>query len=603
MLILSISASIVRFISNSGIHVSSIVNFLLRYSFAESDTMLITRTGGQILVDALATHGADFIFGVPGESYLAVLDALVDSLLCFIVNRQEGGAAFMAEAYGKMTGRPGICFVTRGPGATNASIGVHTAFQDSTPMILFIGQVGGDIADREAFQEIDYRRMFGEMTKWVAQIDRAERIPEYVARAFQIATSGRPGPVVLALPEDMLISTATVADARCYSPVQASPSAAQIEQLRGMLAEAQRPLVLLGGGGWNTAACADIRRFAEANRLPVACAFRCQDLLDNHHPNYIGDVGLGINPKLAVRIKAADLIVAIGPRLGEITTGAYTLIEIPPKQRLIHIHSAAEELGSVYQADLMINSGMAQIAGMLADMTPINADAWDRTVAQARAELVVHQQQPMIFQGGEWPLDLWQVVQTLMALVPDDAIICNGAGNFASWAHRFYRYGGLRTQLAPTNGAMGYGVPAGIAAKIIAPERQVIIFAGDGDFMMNGQELATAVQFRAGVVILLFNNQMYGTIRMHQEREYPGRVSGTQLHNPDFATLARAYGAHGEVVDTTAEFPAALQRALAHAQSTQLPALIELRYDGSLITPNATLEAIREAAQAAQGKG
>ena len=560
-----------------------------------------SRTGGQILVDALHVHGVDTAFGVPGESYLDVLDALHDSSIRFIINRQEGGAAFMAEAYGKLTGKPGICFVTRGPGATNASIGVHTAYQDSTPMILFIGQVGNDFVDREAFQEIDYRRMFGEMAKWVAQIDRADRIPEYIARAFQVATSGRPGPVVLALPEDMLIETAMVADTRRYQPVQAAPAAAQIEALRAMLVESQRPIVLLGGGGWNAQACADLQSFAEANALPVACSFRFQDLLDNDHPNYIGDVGIGINPKLAARVKDADLLIAIGPRLGEMTTGGYTLLASPvPKQRLVHIHADPEELGSVYQADLMIASGAPQITSMLAAMAPVDALAWRHTVAEAKADLAAFQQQPPIFKDGTAPLDLWQLVQDLMAALPHDAIITNGAGNYASWAHRFYRYGGMRTQLAPTNGAMGYGVPSGVAAKIVEPGRTVVTFAGDGEFMMTGQELATAVQYGAGVIIIVFNNSMFGTIRMHQEKTYPGRVSGTTLHNPDFAALAQAYGAHGEVVEKTADFAPALARALEHANGKQLPALIELRYDGNLITPNLTLDAMRAAAQAAK---
>ncbi|MEC5160994.1 acetolactate synthase I/II/III large subunit [Janthinobacterium sp. CG_23.3] len=560
-----------------------------------------SRTGGQILVDALKIHGVDTCFGVPGESYLDVLDALHDSDIRFIVNRQEGGAAFMAEAHGKLTGRPGICFVTRGPGATNASIGVHTAYQDSTPMILFIGQVGNDFMDREAFQEIDYRRMYGQMAKWVTQIDRAERIPEYVARAFQVATSGRPGPVVLALPEDMLVSTASVADTRRYQPVQAAPADSQIARLRAMLAESRRPLLLLGGATWTGAACADLQRFAEANALPVACAFRFQDLLDNAHPNYIGDVGIGINPKLAARVRDADLILALGPRLGEMTTGGYTLIEAPlPRQRLVHVHTDAEELGSVYQAELMINSGMPQLCAMLAAMPPVDAGAWRGTVAEAKAELAAYQQRPPIFQDGKAPLDLWQVTQEIMAQAPADTIVTNGAGNYASWAHRFYRYGGMRTQLAPTNGAMGYGLPAGVAAKITQPERTVITFAGDGEFMMNGQELATAVQYQAGVVVIVFNNQMFGTIRMHQERDYPGRVSGTGLHNPDFAALARAYGAYGEVVNTTEQFGPALRRALAHAKDRRLPALIELRYDGNLITPNATLATIRQNAEAAR---
>lgn len=563
-----------------------------------------SRTGGQILVDALKIHGVDTAFGVPGESYLDVLDALHDSDIRFIINRQEGGAAFMADAYGKMTGQPGICFVTRGPGATNASIGVHTAYQDSTPMILFIGQVGGDFIDREAFQEIDYRRMFGQMAKWVAQIDRAERIPEYIARAFQVATSGRPGPVVLALPEDMLTTSANVADTRRYQPVQASPSAAQIDVLRAMLQSAQRPLVLLGGAGWTPQACADLQRFAEASALPVACAFRFQDLLDNDHPNYIGDVGIGINPALAARVRAADVILAIGPRLGEMTTGGYALIDAPlPAQRLIHVHADAEELGSVYQAELMINSGMPQIAAMLAAMAPLDAAAWQENVAQARAELASWQQQPPIFRDGKAPLDLWQVVQDIDRIAPHDVIITNGAGNYATWAHRFHRYGGMRTQLAPTSGAMGYSVPAGVAAKIIDPRRTVITFAGDGEYLMNGQELATAVQYRAGVVIIVFNNGMFGTIRMHQERDYPGRVSGTGLHNPDFAALATAYGGHGEVVTTTAQFSPALERALAWSSAEQLPALIELRYDGNLITPGATLETIRSNALAARNAG
>jgi acetolactate synthase-1/2/3 large subunit len=559
-----------------------------------------SRTGGQILVDALHVHGVDIAFGVPGESYLDVLDALHDSDIRFVINRQEGGAAFMAEAYGKMTGKPGICFVTRGPGATNASIGVHTAYQDSTPMILFIGQVGNDFVDREAFQEIDYRRMYGEMAKWVAQIDRAERIPEYIARAFQVATSGRPGPVVLALPEDMLVDTAQVADTRRYQPVQAAPAASQIDALRSMLAQAQRPIVLLGGGTWNAQACADLQAFAEANMLPVACTFRFQDLLDNAHPNYIGDVGIGINPKLAARVKEADLVIAIGPRLGEMTTGGYTLLASPvPAQRLVHIHADPEELGSVYQADLMIASGAPQITAMLAAMEPVDSSAWRHTVAEAKADLAAYQQQPPIFKNGEAPLDLWQVVQDMMAALPRDTILTNGAGNYASWAHRFYRYGGMRTQLAPTNGAMGYGVPSGVAAKIVEPQRTVITFAGDGEFMMTGQELATAVQYKAGVIIIVFNNSMFGTIRMHQEKNYPGRVSGTTLHNPDFAALAQAYGAHGEVVEKTADFAPALARALEHANGKKLPALIELRYDGNLITPNATLEAMRKAAQAA----
>jgi len=560
-----------------------------------------SRSGGQILVDALQVHGVDTAFGVPGESYLDVLDALHDSDIRFVINRQEGGAAFMAEAYGKLTGKPGICFVTRGPGATNASIGVHTAYQDSTPMILFIGQVGTDFMDREAFQEIDYRRMYGQMAKWVAQIDRAERIPEYMARAFQVATSGRPGPVVLALPEDMLVARAEVADTRCYQPTQGAPSAGQIAQLRTMLAQAKKPLLLLGGGTWTDEACADVQKFAEANALPVACAFRFQDLLDNEHPHYVGDVGIGINPKLAARVKEADVLIAFGPRLGEMTTSGYSLLESPvPRQRLVHIHPDPEELGSVYQAELMIASGAPQAAAMLAAMEPVDASAWRHTVEDAKAELRAWQERPAIFKDGTAPLDLWQMVQDLQSALPRDTIITNGAGNYATWAHRFWRYGAMRTQLAPTSGAMGYGVPSAVAAKIVRPERTVVCFAGDGEFMMTGQELATAVQYGAGVIFLVFNNGMFGTIRMHQERTYPGRVSGTQLHNPDFAALAQAYGGHGEAVETTADFGPALARAIAFTRTQNLPALIELRYDGNLITPGATLDTIRRNAQAAK---
>jgi len=561
------------------------------------------RTGGRILVDALIAQGADIAFGVPGESYLPVLDALLDAPLRFIVNRHEGGAAFMAEAYGKLTGRPGICFATRGPGASNAAIGIHTAQQDSTPLILFVGQVGGDFIEREAFQEIDYRRMYGSIAKWVAQIDRAERIPEYVAHAFQVATSGRPGPVVLALPEDMLNAKAAAPAAGRHQPVQAAPAAGQIDRLRALLAAAQRPLLLLGGSGWNPEACDAIRRFAEANALPVACAFRFQDLFDNRHPQYIGDVGIGINPRLAARIRNVDLLLAIGPRLGEMTTSGYSLLDVPrPRQRLVHVHAGAEELGRVYQAELMINSGMPQIAEALAQMPAVDPAAWRTTASEARAELEQWQAQPALLRDGDFPLDLWQVVQALKAALPADTIVTNGAGNFATWMHRFWPYGGWRTQLAPTSGAMGYGVPAAVAASIVERQqgrvRMVLNVAGDGDFMMTGQELATAVQYEAGVLFLVFNNGMLGTIRMHQERHYPARVSGTSLRNPDFAALARAYGAHGEAVDRTDGFPDALQRALAHIKSTRLPALIELRYDGELITPNASLTMLRKAAAA-----
>ncbi len=557
------------------------------------------RTAARILVDQLQIHGVNHIFCVPGESYISVLDALHDARgIKLVVNRHESGSSFMADAYAKLTGQPGVVFVTRGPGATNASIGIHTAFQDSTPMVVLIGQVGNDFVEREAFQEIDYRRMFGQMAKWVAQIDRADRIPEYMARAFQVATSGRPGPVVLALPEDMLIETAEVADATCHQPVQAAPTDMQIAGLRRLLGQARAPLLLLGGTGWTDAACENIRRFAEANQLPVTCAFRYQDLYDNRLPNYVGDVGIGINPKLAQRVRAADLIIAIGPRLGEMTTGGYSLLAAPrPTQTLVHVHQGVEELGRVYQAQLMINSGMPQFASRLAMMMPVESPSWAPAVHEARTEYEAWQAQAPVY-GTEKPrLDLWQVVQMLQVTLPADTIVTNGAGNFSTWAHRFWRYGGLRTQLAPTAGSMGYGVPAAIAAKIVAPERTALAFTGDGDFLMTAQELATAVMYQAAPLILVFNNGMYGTIRMHQERGYPGRVSGTQLANPNFDVLAQSFGAFGAVVDSSAQFAPTLTEALAFIRSKRLPALIELRLDPDVISPSTTLTAIRSAAQ------
>ena len=555
------------------------------------------RPGGRILADALAVHDVDTIFGVPGESYLAVLDGLYRyrDRIRFVVCRQEGGASFMADAYAKLTGKPGVVMVTRGPGATNASIGVHAAFQDSVPMVLFIGQVGTGFVDREAFQEIDYRRMFGQMAKWVAQIDRVERIPEYVAHAFQAATSGRMGPVVLALPEDVLACSAEVADTACHAPVRASPGAAQVERLAAMLARARRPLVLLGGTGWTQAACADLRTFVEANRLPVACTFRFQDLFDNRHPQFIGDVGIGVNPKLAARLQAADLVLAIGPRLGEMTTSGYSLLEAPrPRQELVHVHPGIEELGSVYQADLMIASGMPEIASALAGVR-VDSAAWADQAALGRAEYEAWQARPPIYAGAgiEPALDLWQLVQTLKRLLPADAILTNGAGNFATWANRFWPYAGLRTLLSSTSGSMGYGVPAAVAAAIACPERTVVCFAGDGDFLMNGQELATAAQYEAGLVVIVFDNGMYGTIRMHQEREYPARVLGTTLANPDFAKYGEAFGGFGVRVERTEDFEAAMAAALAHAREARRPALVHLRVDPQAITPNATLDAIR----------
>nr|WP_116312695.1 thiamine pyrophosphate-binding protein [Cupriavidus taiwanensis] len=556
--------------------------------------------GGHILVDALLAHGAELAFGVPGESYLAVLDGFHRrrDQLRFIVCRQEGGAAVMAEAYGKLTGRPGLAFCTRGPGATNASIGVHTAFQDSTPMILFIGQVGTDFMDREAFQEIDYRRMFGQMAKWVAQIDRVERIPEYIARAYQTATSGRPGPVVLALPEDMLAQTAAVPQLQAYQRVMAWPGEAELARLTEMLHAAERPFVLAGGSGWTPQACADLQAFAERFALPVGCAFRGQDLFDNHHPNYAGDVGIGINPALAERIRNADLVLAIGPRLGEMTTGGYALIEAPrPAQTLVHVHAGAEELGSVYQADLMIQASMPAIAARLAGLQPLAAPRWQDWTEAAHADYERYLQPPPFTAQG---VDMAEVIRTLDQLLPADAVVTNGAGNYAGWLHRYFHYrpftSGGRGQLAPTSGAMGYGVPAAVGAKIAFPQRTVVALAGDGCFLMNGQELATSMQYGAPVIIIVVNNGMYGTIRMHQEREYPTHVSGTELLNPDFAALARAYGARGVTVTTTGAFAPALREALAAPVST----LIEIQVDPDVITPRTTLSAIRAQALASQ---
>jgi len=546
------------------------------------------RTGAELLVDGLVTNGADLVFGVPGESYLAVLDALYDrrDMLRFITCRQEGGAANMADAYAKLTGRPGICMVTRGPGATNASIGIHTAFQDSSPVILFIGQVGRDMMEREAFQEVDYRRMFGPMAKWIAQIDSADRVPEFVSRAFHTATSGRPGPVVLALPEDMLRDHAPTKTLRPHRPSQASPSDASITEIRERLSRAERPLALLGGGTWTPEAVNDIAAFARANGVPVTCSFRAMDCFDNRDPHYIGQVGLGLNPALADRLRQADLLLAIGPRLGEITTAGYSHMSVPaPDQSLVHIHPGAEELNRVYQADLAIMSGMPQAASALRRMAPVDGSAWAAWLSAARAD------QAAFFEPTDVPgqVNLGTVVRHVSDTVPDDAVITTGAGNYAGFVGRFYQYRHYRTLLGPTSGAMGYGVPAAVAAKIARPERTVVSFNGDGCFLMNGQELATAVQYDAPVVFIVANNGTYGTIRMHQERDYPDRVLGTDLRNPDFAALAAAYGAWSTRVDKTEDFPAAFDAARAAGR----PALIELTIDSEAISPSATLSAIR----------
>ena len=566
------------------------------------------QTAGHLIVECLIEQGVEFAFGVPGESFLAVLDGFheYDDRIRFIVNRQEGGAAFMADAHARLTGRPGICFVTRGPGATNASIGVHNAFQDSTPLILFVGDVGSDFRDREAFQEVDYGSFFGPSTKGFAKrverIDDASRIPEYIARAFSTAMNGRPGPVVLVLPEDMLRSSTAARPLGRVEAVQPWSDPGSLRTLRELLMQAQRPFVIAGGGGWTTQSAQALQRFAENWKLPVGNAFRFQDTFDNHHPLYAGDVGIAINPKLAARVKDSDLIIAIGPRLGEMTTGGYTLLEAPKaKQTLVHIHASAEELNRVYQADLAINAGMSAAARSLEVLSAPTDVPWEDWTAAAHADYLANlEPQPLPGLPADMPrgaVDMAEVVALLQKHLPHDAAITNGAGNFASWVHRFFRYHGLakghKTQLAPTSGAMGYGVPAGIAANLTTG-RIAFTIAGDGDFLMNGQELATASQHGGKSIIVLLNNGMFGTIRMHQEREYPNKVSGTALRNPDFCALAKAYGYAAERVTATSQFKGALLRALEAKTGT----LIEIPLDAEIISTRGTLSSITKAAQA-----
>jgi acetolactate synthase-1/2/3 large subunit len=492
----------------------------------------------------------------------------------------------MAEAYGKLTGEPGVLFVTRGPGATNGAVGVHTAQQDSTPMVVFIGQVPNEFAEREAFQEIDYRRMYGQMAKWVGQIDRVERIPEYVSHAFHTACAGRPGPVVLALPEDALYGEAAVADVPRYHKVRPAPSGKQMEELEKLLKSAQRPFVLLGGGGWDRETCAKLQKWIETSGLAVGTSFRCQDLFDNRSASYAGDVGIGINPKLAERVKEADVLLVIGPRLGEMTTSAYSLVEAPlPRQTLVHVHAGAEELGRVYRPALAINSGMAQFVDALSTMSVGKAE-WKADTEKLRKDFLAWTE-PRPMPGK---LQYGEVIRWLSDHLPEDTIIAGGAGNFAGWLHRHFRYKGFRTQLGSTNGSMGCGYPAAVAAKLTHPDRPVFALCGDGDFLMTGQEIATAAQYGANFVALVVNNGLYGTIRMHQEREYPGRAFGTDLKNPDFAAYARAFGGHGETVERTEDFAPAFER----ASRSGRPAIIELKIDPDAITPATTLSAIRE---------
>jgi len=549
-----------------------------------------SRTGAQVLINALSINSIDRIFSIPGESFLAALDALYDKPeIALTICRNEGGASYMAEAYGKLTGRPGICFVTRGPGATNASCGLHVALQDSTPMILLIGQIARKDMDREAFQEIDYRRMFGQVAKWVAQIEDANRIPEYLNRAFATATSGRPGPVVLALPEDMLTDITDAADANPWQAVKVHPAKEDIDRTTEMLSQSKHPIIIVGGSGWSESTRLDLQDFAEKSTIPVVNSFRCQDYFDNLHPNYIGDLGLGVNPALSRRIRDADTLLVIGARLGELTTAGFELINIPnPRQTMIHVHSGAEELGHIYQPDLAINASSSTFVDALRDrqLSTHNNETRETTLKLARRAFEDWSASIRV----KGPLQFSELIQTVQTSTSDDTIITNGAGSNTGWLHRFYRFQEYRTQLAPTNGTMGYGVPAAVSAKLMYPHRTVIAFAGDGDFMMNGQELATAIQYRANIIIIVVNNGIYATIRMHQERDYPGRVIGTDMVNPDFCALARAYGAHAELVTTTEKFAPAFER----AQSADRPALIEVQLDPDILTPTLTIEGLRK---------
>jgi acetolactate synthase I/II/III large subunit len=565
-----------------------------------------SRLAGHALVEALIAQGIGIVFGVPGESYLAVLDGFYEhrESIRFVACRHEGGAAFMAEAQGKLSGWPGVCFVTRGPGATNAAIGIHTAFQDSTPMVVFVGQVAADQRDREAFQELDYRQVFGPgtlgMAKWVGEVHDPDRLPEYVSRAFHTAMQGRPGPVVLALPEDMLTASTAAPVLPRAEPAQSAPTASALQRLAQMLAQAQRPLVIAGGPLWTADSVRGLQSFAERWQLPVACGFRYQDTFDNRHALYAGDVGIGINPQLAECVKQADLIFALGVRLGEMTTGGYTLLAAPqPVQRLVHWHPGAEELGRVYRADLAILASLAQAGQALGSLVPPHAPEsrpWATWQRSARAAYEANQQAP-----ATAPMDMAEVVKTIARVAPPHTVYTNGAGNYSAWLHRFLPYVGLqhhgRTQLAPTAGAMGYGVPAAVAASLLYPERAVVNIAGDGDFLMTGQEMATAMAHRAGaqapLVSVVVDNGSYGTIRMHQERHYPERVSATALHNPDFAELAHAYGWHGVRVERTDQFEAAFAQAL----KNRAPTLLHLVLDTEVISPRATLSQLRAAAR------
>jgi acetolactate synthase-1/2/3 large subunit len=552
----------------------------------------VSRSGARILVDQLVVHGVDTAFCVPGESYIAVLDALRDAPIRLVVARHEAGAANMAEAYGKLTGRPGICFVTRAPGATHAATGVYTAFQDSTPLILFVGQVPLEHRGREAFQELDYADAFGALTKLAIEVEKAEQFPEVTARAFQTAVSGRPGPVVVALPEDVLSDAADVEDAPQFSPARAAPSPEDLATARELLMAAERPLVVVGGGGWSATAAADLQVFAEASALSVAASFRRQDYIDNTSPCYAGVLTIGHDASLARRLREADLLLVIGSRLGDIATRGYTTLE-PPRtpQTLVHVHADPDELGRVFQPDLPIVAGSAEFLAAARALEPVDGSHRAAWVESAHADFLMS----LRHERGPGELDVGDVMEHLRERLLDDAILTNGAGNYTVWCHRFYSFSRYRTQLAPCSGAMGYGIPAAIAAKVVHPERTVVCVSGDGDFLMSGHELAAAVQEELPIVVLVVNNGMYGTIRMHQERLFPGRVVGTDLVNPDFAAWAEAFGAFGEVVLRSEDFPEAFERALEQNR----PALLELRVDREAITPRQTISQIRAEAGSA----
>jgi acetolactate synthase-1/2/3 large subunit len=550
----------------------------------------IPRTAAQALVDQLVLHGVEHVFCVPGESYLAVLDALRDSPIRVTVCRQEGGAAMMAEAVGKATGRPGVCFVTRGPGATNASAGVHVAQQDSTPLILFVGQIERGLRDREAFQELDCRAVFGSMTKWTTEIDAPERVPEQVARAFHTAGAGRPGPVVVALPKDMLSTPIAAGDAPPYRASESAPTPRDLAVLQQFLAEAQQPLLVLGGSRWDEASRTEAHAFAERFDLPVATSYRRLPLFDPLHPCYAGDLGLAPNPRLVERANAADLVIWLGGRISEISSQGYRLFEIPtPGPRLVHVHPGPEELGRVYAPTLAIPATPAGFLAATGSLEPPAAIPWREATRGAHADYLAWSENPTPQPGA---VNLGEVMVWLRERLPPDAIVCNGAGNYAGWIHRFLRFRRLGAHIAPTSASMGYGVPAAVAMQRLHPGRMVVSINGDGDFLMNGQEFATAVQYGLPIIALVVDNASYGTIRMHQEREFPGRVSATDLVNPDFAAYARAFGGFGATVTANAEFGPAFEA----ARASGLPSILHLKVDVDAISPSTTLGQIRAAA-------